>query len=196
MKRSAPKVNQIDEKQVHRMALASLEKHLQLNSKSSQSSAQMVWDILLAVATHTSSIDAECKQHTGAASANTIRGVIADSFEVQTAEAEVNEALWHYLDRRYWKQAQTVAVDLVKVPYYGQPARDPNEVRRGKAEKGTTYFHVFATTYVICKNRRVTLALHYVRKVEEASANSASVYIHYCVGSPRLSMKGWGCEPL
>jgi putative transposase len=166
MKRSAPKVNQIDEKQVHRMALASLEKHLQLNSKGSQSSAPMVWDVLLAAAAHTSSIDAECEQHTGAASANTIRGVIADSFEVQTAEAEVNEALWHDLDRRYWKHAQTVAVDLVKVPYYGQPARDPNEVRRGKAEKGTTYFHVFATAYVIRKHRRVTLALHYVRKDE------------------------------
>jgi putative transposase len=166
MNRSAPKVNQIDEKQVHRMALASLEQHLQLNSKGSQSSAPMVWDVLLAAAAHTSSIDAECEQHPGAASANTIRGVIADSFEVQTAEVEVNEALWHDLDRRYWKQAQTVAVDLVKVPYYGQPAREPNEVRRGKAEKGTTYFHVFATAYVIRKHRRVTLALHYVRKDE------------------------------
>ncbi len=166
MKRSAPKINQIDEKQVHRMAYESLEKHLKLNSKGSQSSASMDWDVLLAAATHTSSIDAECEHHSGAASANTIRGVIADSFAVQTAEAEVNEALWHFLDRRYWKYGQTVAVDLVKVPYYGQPAHDPNEVRRGKAEKGTTYFHVFATVYVIRTHRRVTLALHYVRKGE------------------------------
>ncbi|MFM7448019.1 MAG: hypothetical protein ACKO24_05430 [Leptolyngbyaceae cyanobacterium] len=59
-----------------------------------------------------------------------------------------------------------MAVDLVAVPYYGQPASDPNEVRRGKAQQGTTYFHVFATAYVIRKNRRVTLALHYVRKNE------------------------------
>ncbi len=164
MKRTSLKVNQIDEKQVYRLAFESLDKHLKLTSKGSQSSPPMVWDILLAAAAHTSSIETECNQHSEAASANTIRGVLSDSFEVQTAEAEVNEALWHHLDRRYWKRAQTVAVDLVKVPYYGQPAREVNEVCRGKAEKGTTYFHVFATVYVIRKHRRVTLALHYVRK--------------------------------
>jgi putative transposase len=126
----------------------------------------MVWDILLAAAANKSSIDDECSQHAGAASANTIRGVVADSFAVETAETEVNEALWHHLNPHDWQCAQTVAVDLVAVPYYGQPASDPTEVRRGKAQQGTTHFHVFATVYVIRQNRRVTLALHYVRKDE------------------------------
>ena len=66
----------------------------------------------------------------------------------------------------YWKHPQQVAVDLVDLPYYGIAKDDPNEVRRGKAKLGTTYFHVFATAYVIRKHRRVTLALHYVRKEE------------------------------
>ena len=39
-------------------------------------------------------------------------------------------------------------------------------MRRGKAKQGTTHFHVFATTYVVRRNRRVTLALHYVRQGE------------------------------
>jgi putative transposase len=166
MKSASPKLNELTQKQVHQMAFESIEKHLSLNSKGPQSSAQMVWNILLAAAANNTSIDYECSQHEGAASANTILGVLEDSFEVQTAEAEVNEALWHYLDPRCWKHAVSAAVDLVAVPYYGQPASDPNEVRRGKAEQGTTHFHVFATVYVIRKNRRVTLALHYVRKDE------------------------------
>ena len=166
MKPASPKLNYLSQQQVHRMAVESLEQHLSLKSKGPQSSPQMVWDILLAAAANNTSIDYECSQHEGGASANTIRGVVEDSFEVQTAETEVNAALWHYLDLRYWKQGQSVAVDLVAVPYYGQPASDPNEVRRGKAQQGTTHFHVFATAYVIRKNRRVTLALHYVRKDE------------------------------
>ena len=162
----SPKLSNLDSKQVHQMAFESLEKHLSLNSKGPQSSAPMVWNILLATAANQTSIDYECSHHEGAASANSILGVLEDSFELQAAEIEVNDALWHYLDPRCWKHAVSAAVDLVAVPYYGQPARDPNEVRRGKAQQGTTYFHVFATVYVIRKHRRVTLALHYVRKDE------------------------------
>ena len=152
------------------MAFESLNQHLNLNSKGPQSSPQMVWNILLTAAANNTSIDYECDQHEGAASANTVLGVLADSLELQAAEIQVNHALWHHLDRRYWKYGQSVAVDLVAVPYYGQAASDPNEVRRGKANQGTTHFHVFATVYVIRKNRRVTLALHYVRKGESLVA--------------------------
>lgn len=170
MKTPSPKLDFLSKDRVHRMAFESLNQHLSLNSKGSQSSSQMVWNILLTAAANNTSIDYECDQHEGAASANSIRGVLADSLELQQAEIQVNEALWHHLDRRYWKRDQSVAVDLVAVPYYGQAASDPNEVRRGKAQKGTTYFHVFATVYVIRKNRRVTLALHYVRKGESLVA--------------------------
>lgn len=166
MKSTSPKLNHLNQKQVHQMAFDCLEQHLHLNSKGVQSSPQMVWNILLAAAANQTSIDYECRQRDGAASANTILGVLEDSFELAAAEIAANEALWHYLDPRCWKRAVSVAVDLVAVPYYGQPASDPNEVRRGKAQQGTTHFHVFATVYVMRKHRRVTLALHYVRKDE------------------------------
>ncbi len=81
-------------------------------------------------------------------------------------ETQVNKALGKHLKRVYWKKPQKVAVDLVDVPYHGQPSQDPEEVRRGKAKQGTTHFHVFATAYVVRRNRRVTLALHYVRQGE------------------------------
>lgn len=170
MKTPTSKLNHLSKERVHQMAFESLNQHLNLNSKGPQSSPQMVWNILLTAAANNTSIDYECDQHEGAASANTVLGVLADSLELQAAELQVNHALWHHLDRRYWKYGQSVAVDLVAVPYYGQAASDPNEVRRGKANQGTTHFHVFATVYVIRKNRRVTLALHYVRKGESLVA--------------------------
>ena len=170
MKTPSSKLNHLSKERVHQMAFESLNQHLSLNSKGPQSSPQMVWNILLTAAANNTSIDYECDQHEGAASANTIRGVLADSLDLQAAELQVNKALWHHLDRRYWKSGQSVAVDLVSVPYYGQAASDPNEVRRGKANQGTTHFHVFATVYVIRKNRRITLALHYVRKGESLVA--------------------------
>ena len=170
MKTPTSKLNHLSKERVHQMAFESLNQHLNLNSKGPQSSPQMVWNILLTAAANNTSIDYECDQHEGAASANTVLGVLADSLELQAAEIQVNHALWHHLDRRYWKYGQSVAVDLVAVPYYGQAASDPNEVRRGKANQGTTHFHVFATVYVIRKNRRVTLALHYVRKGESLVA--------------------------
>ncbi len=49
------------------------------------------------------------------------------------------------------------------IPYHGQAAQDPNEIRRGKARSGTTHFHCYATAYVIKSNKRVTLALTYVQ---------------------------------
>lgn len=65
MKSVSPKLNSLNQKQVHQMAFESLAKHLNLNSKGSQSSPPMVWDILLAAAANKSSIDDECSQHAG-----------------------------------------------------------------------------------------------------------------------------------
>lgn len=163
-------VDHLSQQQVHQLAFESLNQHLPLSSKGEKSSPEMVWDILLTAAANQTSIDYECDQHDGAASANTVRGVLHDSLDLQVTEKQVNEALWHNLDQRYWKQPQTVAVDLVEAPYYGQADSDPDEVRRGKAKQGTTHFHVFATVYVVRKNRRVTLALHYVRQGESLVA--------------------------
>ncbi len=122
--------------------------------------------MLLSAAANNSSIDRECDELEGCPSANTVRGVLKDSLELNQTETQVNQALVRHLKRSYWKKPQKIAVDLVEIPYHGQPSQDPEEVRRGKAKQGTTHFHVFATAYVVRRNRRVTLALHYVRQGE------------------------------
>jgi hypothetical protein len=58
-------------------------------------------------------------------------------------------------------------MDLHEEPFYGQlPEDDPEVIRRGEAKAGTTYFHTFATAYVIRRHRRFTLAVTRVRAHE------------------------------
>jgi hypothetical protein len=70
----------------------------------------------------------------GAPSPNTVRGVLRESLELEKLERQVNQALGSHLNRRYWKGLQTVAVNLVEVPYHGLAAQNPDEIRRGKAK--------------------------------------------------------------
>jgi putative transposase len=74
-----------------------------------------------------------------------VRGVLRDSLDLQTLEAQLNQALGQHLQPIYWQKPQPVAVDLVDVPDYGTAKDAPDEVRRGQAKLGPTYFHVFAT---------------------------------------------------
>ena len=160
------KVKELTSKQVHALAVESLSQHLELNSSGSQSSPDKIWDVLLAAAANNSSIDRECEELEGAPSPNTVRGILKESLELNQTEIQVNKALGKHLRPSYWKKPQAVAVDLVDIPYHGQANQDPEEIRRGQAKQGTTHFHVFATAYVVRRNRRVTLALHYVRQRE------------------------------
>jgi putative transposase len=160
------KISELTQQQVHQMALETLKNNLNLSSTGEKSSEENVLNILLSAAANRTSIDRECDELEGAPSPNTVRGVLRDSLELQMLERQLNQSLGQDLNRVYWRNPQHVAVDLVDIPYYGLAKDDPNEVRRSQAKLGTTYFHVFATAYVIRKHRRVTLALHYVRQGE------------------------------
>ena len=160
------KIKELTAKQVHTLAAKTLSQHIELQTSGEKSSPDKIWDILLSAAANNSSIERECEEHEIAPSPNTVRGVLKDSLEVEQLENQVNKALWAHLKPAYWKKPQIIATDLVEVPYHGQAAQEPDEIRRGQAKQGTTHFHVFATAYVLRRNRRVTLALHYVRQGE------------------------------
>jgi putative transposase len=61
------------------------------------------------------------------------------------------------------------AIDFNKIPFYGEEANE-GDTRRSKAKKGTTRFFVYATIYVILRNKRYTLAVNYVRKGERLTS--------------------------
>jgi hypothetical protein len=95
------KLTQLSKKQVHAMALENLKRHLELKSAGEQSTPDKVVDVLLAAAVNNTSIEHECSSLEGAPSANTIRGVLRSSLELQQLERQVNQALWAHLNPRH-----------------------------------------------------------------------------------------------
>src|SRR5262249_55546323 len=65
------------------------------------------------------------------------------------------------------RRPQQVAIDLVLVPYHGQPMEDLKEVYRSAARSGTSHFHAYATAYVNYRGQRYTLALTLVERGEK-----------------------------
>ncbi len=99
--------------------------------------------------------------------ANTVRNHLKEGLltrtKLQTLEEEINELLVAHLPPRIIGYRHRIAIDLVFIPYYGEPAQDRKEIRRSQAKKGTTRFHCYGTVYVIKRNKRVTLVSTYVQ---------------------------------
>jgi len=70
------KLEQLNKKQVHAMALDNLKQYLELKGSGEQSAPDKVLDVLLAAATNNTSIEQECSVMLGAPSPNTVRGVL------------------------------------------------------------------------------------------------------------------------
>lgn len=87
-----------------------------------------------------------------------------DMSQLWRLEAQLNRTLLINVPGRMLKARCDLAIDLVLVPYHGQPARDPEEVKRSVARDGTTHFHCYATAYMIYKDQRITLVMTFVRK--------------------------------
>ena len=163
---NSSRVDYLDEKVVHQMAAEVLLKHLPLRGKGKQSSPEKVVDVLLAAATGRWSVQQVCANSQGTPSPNTVRNVVKESMTLRSAEEALNHALLEHLDKRYWKKALDVAVDLHQQPYYGTPEQE-DHLCAGEHKAGTNHFHTYATLYVMRKGRRATLALHFVRKGEK-----------------------------
>jgi hypothetical protein len=88
---------------------------------------------------------------------------LPDTHELQR---RINRALAGDLPKALRRRRQPLAVDLVLVPYHGEPLADPAEIYRSQPRHGTSHFHAYATAYVIRKGCRWTVALTTVSKGE------------------------------
>jgi putative transposase len=79
----------------------------------------------------------------------------------------LNRALTAEVPRVLRRRPQQVAIDLVLVPYHGEPMLDLKEVYRSQAKSGTSHFHAYATAYVNYRGQRFTLALATVERGEK-----------------------------
>ena len=158
---------EVTAEQVLDLTVRTLQKHLNLSIEGSKCHTLDVLRLLAAASAERSSIESACRETETSPSGNRVREQLEAELpqgleELRTLEASFNEVLVERVPSCVFKRRRQIAIDLVFIPYHGQPDQDQQEIRRGRAKHGTTHFHCYATAYVILKNKRYTLALTYV----------------------------------
>ena len=155
--------------EILQFAQDSLLKNVHLYINGTKCTLENVYELVLKAAAGQTSVNDVCDDTpggpTGTAVLNQLHQALPqDVKQLWRLEAKLNRALVAHLTRKQLRVRCDVALDLVLVPYHGEPQQDPEEVRRSQAREGTTHFHCYATAYMVYKDQRITLALTFVRK--------------------------------
>lgn len=157
----------ITKDEVHGYAQQWLTTALRLEYEGTKCTSSVLLQILLIAASRMVSIFAACRDLADAPCDQTIRDALAASLpEIAELERRLNRSLATGLPKALRRKARVVAVDLVLIPYHGQPAHDEKEIYRSKPKSGTTHFHAYATAVVVHKGHRYTVALSRVERGE------------------------------
>lgn len=144
-----------------------LQQHLKLRDHGPKCTAGMLLTILFCAAARIASIAATCYALLKAPSDQAVRdALLATVPPILELTRRLNRALAGNLPKPLRRRPQPIAIDLVLIPYHGQPFQDAAEIYRSQAKSGTSHFHAYATAYVICRGQRFTLALTTVRRGE------------------------------
>jgi hypothetical protein len=141
-----------------------LQKHLRLKDHGPKCRSGILWTILLYAAARIVSLAAACAALRNAPSDTAVHdALLAGLPKFAELQRRLNRALQGDLPNALRRKHQPLAIDLVLIPYHGQPLHQLDEVYRGQAKSGTTHFHAYATAYVIRKGQRFTVGLTSVR---------------------------------
>ena len=147
-------------------ALDCLLEHLPLEMEGGYS-PQDLFEILLRAASRSDSIEHRVQRLQGAPSGNGIRYHLDKLDDMAVVERQLNGALQSRIPPKIRQHKQRLAIDLHLLPYYGTPTEtEAPYIYRSQAKAGTTSFFAYATVYVICRNKRVTLGIHAVHRQE------------------------------
>jgi putative transposase len=145
-----------------------LRTHLRLGDFSRTCTVRVVLSVLFCACSRICSLTAACFSLVGAPCRETVRKAVLSALATRDELLRrLNSALSCEVPRALRRRAQQVAIDLVLIPYHGQPMLDPAEVYRSQAKSGTTHFHAYATAYVNYRGQRYTLAMTYVERGEK-----------------------------
>jgi putative transposase len=95
------------------------------------------------------------------------QAVLANLPDLAKLEDRLNQALRADWPRHSAWPRQRLAIDLILIPYHGQPESEASELYRGQVKSGTSHFHAYATAYLVRAGQRLTLALTVVRQGEK-----------------------------
>ncbi len=146
-----------------------LSEHLHLSMEGAYTCEDLL-KLLVYAASRSDTIEHSARSLTGVPTSSGIRYHLNQWSDIKTLEAQVNGALQSRVPPRLIRHQQRkhpIAIDLNLIPYYGQvtPEAEPY-LYRSQAKAGTTTFFAYATAYVICRHKRVTLAIHAVHRQE------------------------------
>ena len=145
-----------------------VQKHLKLRDHGPKCRAGILLTILFYAAARITSIAAACSALRNAPSDQAVRdALLATRPPLAELQRRLNRALQGDLPKALRRRAHPLAIDLILIPYHGEPLHDADEIYRGQPKSGTSHFHAYATVYVVRQGRRFTLALTYVRKGEK-----------------------------
>jgi hypothetical protein len=155
---------------VRQQTMKTLTEHLALQANGYRCTTEMVLDVILKASAEHSSVEAACQDLAGVAASNTVREYLNAALKVaqlREQEAEMNAALAASIPEVMKREGIEVAIDLHDEPFYGKRADLLAVTCRGRAKKGTTHFIRIASAYVIWRQVRLTLAIHYMLPGEE-----------------------------
>jgi hypothetical protein len=152
--------------QVRALATEALTRRLPLGLAGYRYGDGDIFNVLVAAAAQRRSIASVSRQLVDAPSANLVRHYLTshlfDELDLDELEATCNALLVERLPPGLLGRRLRVAIDLTLLPYYGRTTVEPDQLRRGEAQAGTTRFHCYATASVLRAGQRVTLALSFV----------------------------------
>jgi hypothetical protein len=147
-----------------------------------------LFEILVRTASKGESIEQTVRALDGTPSSNGIRYHLEKLDEMKSLEQQLNAALQSRIPPKLRNRSHRLAIDLHLIPYYGKPTDiEANYVYRSQAKAGTTRFFAYATVYAICRNKRVTLAIHAVPCTETLVATLT--YLLAIIHPLRMSIK-------
>lgn len=156
---------------VRAYTLQTMKEHFAIKAEGYCCTTDMILDVLIKASAECSSLEAVCADLEQVADSNTLREYINQALPVKRLreqEEQVNQALAHCIPSTMLRKGIEVAIDFHDEPFYGKQESTRAVTCNGQAKKGTTHFVRIATAYVIWRQVRLTLAVHYVLPDETA----------------------------
>jgi hypothetical protein len=153
---------------IHHHAAQLCQRHLRFQGHGPKCTALNLLTVLFYAAARLISRAAACASLRDAPSDSATHAALMATLPgIAELQCRLNRALQGDLPKALCRRQQPLAIDLILIPYHGEPRDNPSEVYRGQAKSGTTHFHAYATASVIKKGQRFTVALAYVRKGDD-----------------------------
>jgi putative transposase len=148
---------------IYRQAANLLQAQLQWVDYGCKCTVKTLFLVLFYAAGQLCSLSMACQRLRAAPSDQAVRDALrALCPPLEVLEQQLNSSFVAQLPKALRQHRQRLAIDLVLIPYHGQPHRRPQEIYRSQAKRGTTHFHAYATAYVVHHGQRFTVALYQV----------------------------------